>query len=243
MMKETFCLLTACIEPPAHLPFNQLKDPTIRRTHYIKALNFYLNHKYLKIVFCENSGHDLTPYFEREIDNGQLEILTFQGNNYPLELGKGMGEFNCINHAMNHSAFIAKSAFVFKITGRYIVKNFEQFVRQAQKQTELWALADLDSRRQYADARFFGLRKEFLSEYLKPNVQSLNDSKGYYFEHLLFRGISSAIEHGKKIDIFNGSPRIIGIAGSMNQPYKSSQFRHLIKQIKGRIRYRQFHAE
>ncbi|RYZ23735.1 MAG: hypothetical protein EOO10_20840 [Chitinophagaceae bacterium] len=63
------------------------------------------------MLFVENSGADVSPLFQEEINNGRLEVITFIGNNYDRKLGKGYGEIRIIEKALNDSCFLKNADF------------------------------------------------------------------------------------------------------------------------------------
>ena len=241
MRPEIVCLLTGCIKPRSDLPFTYLKNPEIRKEQYVNAIRYQLDHYKYPLVFAENSEYDLSPVFEKEIRAGRIEMITFNGNSYPAQLGKGVGEYNCVNYALKHSRFIHENSFVFKITGRYQIQNLERFITQAQRIHDLYLFTDTDFSRKFSDSRCFGFKPAFATDYLKSCIDQLDEYKGVYFEHIMFRALLSAMSDGNVIDLFNGALRIIGVAGSMNQPYLSGSVRHIIRDIKKRFKYWHFH--
>ena len=61
-------------------------------SEYKQALAFYCQSGLFdRICFCENSGEDLGPL--RETGGSPVELLTFDGLNYPPSYGKAYGEF------------------------------------------------------------------------------------------------------------------------------------------------------
>ena len=72
-------LLTGCINPNG-MAFTALSNLEERKRQYINAIRYYLSNTNFQIVFCENSGTDISPLFQRGIDSGRMEYLTFNGN-------------------------------------------------------------------------------------------------------------------------------------------------------------------
>lgn len=129
--KAPILLLTACVNPGG-MSFTVLQDPDVRMQQYAGALRYYIANTDLRIVFCENTGYDMSDRFAREISDGRLECLTFEGNNYNRSLGKGYGEALIIRHALHNSLFINDSdGYIIKITGRIIVENITDIIRYA----------------------------------------------------------------------------------------------------------------
>ena len=58
----------------------------------------------------------------------EFEWISFQGNTTKTqEKGKGYGEGEIIEYAINHSQLLAKSKMLMKLTGRFYVKNMTLF--------------------------------------------------------------------------------------------------------------------
>lgn len=180
---KTCILLTACISPNG-MAQTALQDMTQRQTQYLKAIRFYLQKTGLPVVFVENSGHDISCFFPKEIAEHRLEVLTFDGNNYDKTLGKGYGEALIIDYAINHSNFIAHCNSVIKITGRLLVKNINYIINDSKLFNKAEVIASYACPG-FLDSRVFIATKPFFITRFLPNVSKLNDSNGFYFEHLL----------------------------------------------------------
>ena len=59
-------LLTGTVNPQ-NKHFTALTDADRRRNDYIETIRHYLQSYPYPVVFSENSGEDLSPYFESEI--------------------------------------------------------------------------------------------------------------------------------------------------------------------------------
>lgn len=135
--RPNILVMTATITPPASVPFLARNEPHLRLKDYEESLNFYLplvNQCISSIVFAENSYSDISSLqniVERAGLNKQVEFLVFEGLDYPPSYGRAYGEFKLIDYAMEHSQIIksqGKEAIIWKVTGRYIVKNLCQII-------------------------------------------------------------------------------------------------------------------
>jgi hypothetical protein len=113
-------------------------DPTIRLLDYEAALAFYLRllgSGLDSIVFAENSNSNIASLRELADRSGcrdRVEFIVFDGLDHPPACGRGYGEFKLVDHAMRHSRFVARAggaATVWKVTGRYLVRNLAQIIR------------------------------------------------------------------------------------------------------------------
>ena len=130
-------LLTATITPKSGVPNLQRIDPRQRLRDYEKAFSFYLlllNQYCDAIIFAENSNSDVSSLKKLAIDKGlsdQVEFLVFDGLDYPSHYDRGYGEFKLVDYAMANSQVLIeqdKRSVIWKITGRYIVKNIHQII-------------------------------------------------------------------------------------------------------------------
>ncbi len=109
-------------------------DPIERLKTYIKSIEKWVhNSKKIKIVVVENSGYTFDEL--KKYTSNRFEILTFNENTLPEAKhlvkcdSKGASELFSINYAINHSKNI-KDDFIIKITGRYFIPDFEEYLSQ-----------------------------------------------------------------------------------------------------------------
>lgn len=136
-MKKNILLLTSTIKPNPDQPELNLTDPNDRLEDYKRALDFY---SYLlgrgvvdNIVFVDNSGFDLKILSE-QFKSNDIEWISFYGLDYPGHYHRGYGEFKLIDYAFKNSDTlqnIKDNDAVWKITGRYVVRNLKNFIRMA----------------------------------------------------------------------------------------------------------------
>jgi hypothetical protein len=217
--------------------FTTLTDKVARRNSYIETIQYYLKHYLYPIVFVENSNEDISSEFSDAILHNRLEVLTFNGNNYPNHLGKGLGEMRCIEHGIIHSRLITANSFVFKITGRYVIENFNCFTNILEAKPEVELIADLTNNFKFSAAAIFGFKPFFASTYLFKNALLLNDSNGYFFEHALAKAVLEAVANNINFHIFKHYPKIKALSGTTGKPYKISFFWRLPRVLKYIIRY------
>lgn len=214
-------LLTGCINPNG-MTMTALSNQEERKKQYVEAIHFYLSNTSFPIVFSENSGTDISLYFKKEIKSGRLEYLSFSGNQNK-EKGKGYGECEIIQYALNNSKIIhfAKDKRIAKITGRLIIRNIKSIVRLHSllfpKNTVFCAInSDLS----FPDSRFVIAPECFYHTFLKSK-EIIDDLQGYYFEHAL----RDTIRKEKQIPYspFLLMPQIEGMSGSNGEIYKKEK--------------------
>lgn len=210
-------LLTGCINPNG-MSYTTLSNIEERRNQYIEAINYYLSNTKYPIVFTENSGIDLSNLFSDAILSGRMEYFTFNGNQ-DKERGKGYGECEIIQYAMDHSKKIRSNnnQRIVKITGRLIVKNIKAICRLHTslfpKQT---VFCSMNSDLSFSDSRFIIAPSAFIYSFLQTK-EKINDFKGYYFEHAL----CDILKEEKEVTYspFFIYPQIIGMSGSTGKLY------------------------
>lgn len=210
-------LLTGCINPDG-MTYTFLDDKEKRKEQYVNAIRFYLSNTHYPIVFVENSGTDISHLFTDYIRSGRMECLTFQGNE-DKERGKGYGECNIIEYALNNSLIIrsSKKQRIAKITGRLIIRNVSTVMRWHTLLTPYrTTICSMNSDLSFPDSRFIIASKEFYCEFLKLK-ECVDDSKGNYFEHALCDTIKRR-KHFSYCPYFI-MPEIVGISGSTGEQY------------------------
>lgn len=189
-MKNTVLLLTACVNPNG-MKYTLLQDKEERKRQYIKAVKYYVEKTSFRIVFCENSGEDLTELAET-IANNDIEILSFYGNDYDKSLGKGFGEYGIVQYAFQNSKYIKEAKTVVKVTGRLIVNNLAEVIKLHNKLfffPKRYVYVEANDPKAF-DSRCIVASKEFFLDYFFSSNNPINDSVGYYFEHYLYDSIN-----------------------------------------------------
>lgn len=143
-MPRNVLLMSATITPLPGIPVLARTDPKVRLQDYQASLAFYsglLGGCFDAIVFAENSNSDISPLIaastkRRHFD--KLEFISFYGLDYDPKYGRGYGEFRLVDHAMSTSKLLRSDDVVWKVTGRYIVKNIERIVASRPPASDLY---------------------------------------------------------------------------------------------------------
>jgi len=210
--------------------FTNLQDSKIREQQYREAINFYLYNTKYKIVFCNNSGEDISLKFKDNSD--RIEFLSFNGNNYNKNLGKGYGEFFILQYAFQNSEFIKRASYVIKITGRLIIENISLIPKINDiilgfPHNKIYLSIDTDSK--FVDSRCIIASKYFFDLFLVNNI--VNDSQGYFFEHMLL-DIINEYRNQFLISDFCVNLRYCGVSGTSGNYYTliyKSMYQNLIE--------------
>ena len=217
MKRRYIILLTACVNP-CGMPFTVLNDKSERLRQYREALDFYLRETTLPIVFCENTLCDFSEDYKEHITAGRLEYITFDGNNFDKSKGKGYGEALIMEEAFRISKLLGQCDFVVKITGRLIVRNISQLVKDNRRMITD-TIQTFYPHDNMTDSRLVILPKSFCHKDFLAKKNSINDTQGYFFEHLLYDTI---ISRKKYVFVpFLHVPLIDGMSGSTGNLYNS----------------------
>ena len=214
-------LLTGCINPNG-MTMTALSNQEERKKQYVEAIHFYLSNTRYPIVFSENSGTDISHLFKKEIQSGRLEYLSFSGNQNK-EKGKGYGECEIIQYALNNSKIIhfAKDKRIAKITGRLIIRNINSIARVHSilfpKNSVFCAI---NSNLSFPDSRFIIAPECFYQTFLKSK-EAINDTQGYFFEHALCDTIKKEKQY--PYSPFLLIPQIEGMSGSSGEIYQKEK--------------------
>jgi len=231
MRNQTILVMTATITPPADAALLARHQPELRRGDYEVALKHNLNALregvFDTVIFAENSNSDVTSLQDIVKQAGLTErvtFLSFYGLDYPSEYSRGYGEFLLLDRVMASPQMRGEepNCVVWKVTGRYRVKNIAQLVQNAPRPFDFYChcrnhpmrLVDqyvLAWRAGAYEAHLKGLYKHFTaSEAKKSSEQIMRDLLD--IGHL--RGM-------KVIPRFSHPPVIEGVRGWDGQEYSS----------------------
>lgn len=177
--------MTATITPPAGVPALARTDPVQRLEDYCAALAFYLglpDTAVDRVVLAENSDTDLGP-LERVADRHrgakQVELVGFDGLDYPVEHGRAVGEVKLIDTALSRSRLLrdlGDDGVFWKVTGRLRFKNLPKLVAGAPAAPRLYA----DFRRHprpWVDLRVFASTPAAFRELILARVDLLRQDE------------------------------------------------------------------
>lgn len=143
-MSKHIILLTSTIRPKPNQTNLTLTDPLERLKDYRTALEFYQRQLELKVldrvIYVDNSGYDLKALSDA-FSHPNIEWISFNGLDYPTHYHRGYGEFKLINYAFENSPtlrILNSSDRVWKVTGRYIIKNISTVIRTSPKNYDLY---------------------------------------------------------------------------------------------------------
>ena len=106
-------------------------NPQERINTYLTSINKWLNNTDFNILVVDNSGYTF-PEFE---ENDRFQVISFKENELPQarylldNKSKGASELFAINYAFNNCKFKEKSKYIIKITGRYFIPYFKEYIQ------------------------------------------------------------------------------------------------------------------
>lgn len=236
-MKQCIIFLTGCIDPGG-MHMTVLTDTEKRKAQYVNAIRFYIRSAGVPVLFVENSGNDISSEFPDEIERKQLEIVTFNGNDYDKKKGKGYGEMLIIEEAIRSSALFNQADFIFKATGRYKVLNISSFLEAFHnKLSDAFFMVNLKPDLSLGDSRFFGAQPAFFEHFLVKYREQLDDQKQVYFETAIAYAVHEAVLSGKKYASLPHYPRYSAESGTGGGIYNDSWSRWIVKEILLQFQY------
>lgn len=234
MDEKNYCVLLTASINPIGVSFLKRNDCQQRENDYIISLSNWLKHKKTKIVFCENSGYDLSK-IKNTIENSghtNLEILQFCGNEKAATLGKGYSEVIIIEYALANSRAINDSTYILKVSGRNYIENFYQYEKWLDNKKEAFINVNLSKNLSFADSRFFGFKKEFFQRYLLEYKKYINDFENVFIEHALANATLQAIIDGNIWEPLPYLPRLNGFSGSSGYKIRQQFHRYIRSEVR-----------
>jgi hypothetical protein len=232
---EQILLLTATINPLRGIDNLRHIDPDARLREYAKALAFYLSQMKAneRLVFCENSGSDLSELQKVVAEHGaqeRVEFLSFFGNDFPPSNGRGYGEFKLIQYAMENSRFIRHSSptetAIWKITGRYIVSNLRYIIDSAPGDFKVYCNYRDYPKKGWMDLYLVAWTPEGWNHYLDQVYHELIDSPDglVVAEHMVRRRLDARGFKGPCR--LRATPELVGVRGADAKGYHSGKNRY-----------------
>jgi hypothetical protein len=227
-------LITTCIIPTdCNI---RLVDPNKRLFHTIEAIEYWSTvGSNIRIIVCDGSNFNYSEILRIKFPNVEIEFLHFQTSEISTKLkGKGFGEGEIINFALENSIILMKSESFIKCTGKLWIENIMQMVDNYRSPLSINAHFDhifsLKSiKLRYLDTRFYIVNKNFYKQYLSNAHLECNSSEGINLEHIF---LEIMINLNEKYFIFKKNPIIQGVGGGSGEYYKNN----LKRRLKGNLK-------
>jgi hypothetical protein len=181
-------LVTSCVYVSA--PFVGLSNAESRIELTLAAIERWLQtEKSLKIVICDGSGYDFARDVFERFPEAAIECVAFKNNtDLVADYGKGFGEGEIVEYALEHSRHLSQSEHFAKCTSKLWVTNFTAILKTwndvfqcdvgFDNVTSIVSIRPLE-----VDTRFYIVRKDFYIDTFKDAHKSVRDREGYYLEH------------------------------------------------------------
>jgi hypothetical protein len=231
-------LMTATITPISGERFLSRTDPAIRLKDYENALIFYsslIGKQLDSIVFVENSNSDITTLKKLVEDRNlqsKVEFIVFNGLDYPAKYSRAYGEFKLIDYGVENSKTIQSAGdnlVVWKVTGRYIVKNLDQIIRHQPRRFDLYCNFRKIPK-PWTDMFLLAWTAkgyESCIQGLYPQLKTDYDAEFKHPEEMFIEILQGMSKDVKIFRRFKQTPRIDGVKGADNQNYLKG--RNLLK--------------
>jgi len=235
-MSGDFCVLLTCTIDVRGVAFMERASIDDRFDDYVQAFQLWLDSPNAQnIIFVENSGYDLRVFREMAAaaHNKSVEFVSFDGQNFDRDLGKGYGEMIALKQVLSDSNLLKSIGKFIKVNGRYYVPQLNEVSQLWDSETEV--ICDFTKNLTWSDSRVFGGSRSFLETYLLPELALVNDTGGRYFEHALAFAAHSAMAAGGGWKLCPPVP-IVGISGTDNAVYKRSKIKERLRLALYKIR-------
>lgn len=170
------------------------------------------------VVVCDGSGVDLGAHATRTLSNGgalTCEYLSFQNDTNAVRAnGKGFGEGEIVNYALEHSQVLRAASKFAKCTGKLWVENHASCISHFNGIAAFNILGHF----QAIDTRFYIVDKSFYLNRLATAYRDVRDGDGFYLEHAFKKALSTL--KPSEFVMFP-TPRLTGISGSTGTVYNS----------------------
>lgn len=221
-MNRRILLITSTILPEAGVHALVHTDPSLRLAEYRKALKFYsqliVDEVVDKIVYVDNSGYDLSILASEPIVKNisdHIEFVSYRANVEVKNNNRLFLELNLIEQAFARSALLQlyQEAIVWKVTGRYLIRNIGKIITLSQASKDCEFLVNL---RSYPypviDFYLFGFLPKTYRQVISSNLHIYEGPKDG--EILLRKAIDEFIRSGGKASArFPVVPRLTGVRG------------------------------
>lgn len=226
-------LVTGAITPQKGVSDIVISETNERQKQYLDALEKCLNTKGIdKIVYCDNSNPDKILFVDllKKADElgKKLEILLFRGNDELAgKKGKGYGEGEITEYAINNSKLLSDDTYFCKLTGRLYVDNLSRIVKCLNKQ-RCYINYPNKTIPNICDTRFYAMPIGMYNDLFSKAYLKVDDITGYFLEHA-FRDV---IKENNLITYnFPKYPRYRGLSASTGAVYTYKWYKCIFKDI------------
>ena len=204
----------------------KLNNPELRLKHTIECIS-----EWSKInpegsyVICDGSNYNFSDILLSKFPKLKIEPLFFLNDQKRIRKhGKGYGEIEIINYAIEQSKILNQSDSFVKCTGKLWVSNYHECLAQWNDKflgtahfKDVFSLRKLSI--DYLDTRFYISKKAFFQNNFKESHLNLGGEIGLSIEDEFLRIL---LTKNEKRFLFNIPPIINGVGGGSGKYYKSN---------------------
>ncbi len=228
-MKEEFdftLVMTASVNPNGMQGISK-ESTENREVQYIQTLSFYAQNPHItKILFVENSAHDLS-HIKASIPNPEkVTFLSLDENNYPRAWGKGYGEFLLMDRVYDYLTAQSEDGIIVKVTGRFPILNIDTMLKEFARRKALRLAIDIKDHPIYdwlrlgwsghgARTILYAVTYSFYREHIYGRYRQI-PSVYVDCETMMFKVVKETMREKGVYHRFKHEPRLSGFAGGLN---------------------------
>ena len=219
---QTAVLITTANNPPDGIPFLEMRSAAERRIAAKGALYFWVSQGVQKIILADATGSNLLSKSEvKEICllGASCEQISYEQNSDEVaSKGKGYGEGQLIQFALDNSRLLTDEEYFFKSTGKTYVRNFHDIydlICEAKAASLFWKyLGDGTSTKPWAECKFYFSSREFANKHLINAYSQSDDFERGACEYFIFQMLNRTLRTVNAL-----RPQISGFAGGTGMQY------------------------
>lgn len=211
---------------PENMIYTQRSNAEVRLADYITAFTkwlHYMEHNDLhRLIFCENSGYDISPLkaIVKPSIQESVSFIQTSDNGESVHRGKGHGEARMLERVVSEYPGLLQGAdYIVKVTGRLFVPNLLRLIRPSTEIDMISAGIHRDTRGLYVDSRIFALKPEAFGRVFQQFSDDVDDTIGVYFERVLATRVVNLGHSGYSWTAFNELPYFRGVSGSSGRKF------------------------
>jgi len=229
-------LVTGTVFPDEKTPYLFIKNSDERLEQYKNSLLWFIKETIIdNIVFCDNSlcsAEQFSDISDLAKSKGKkFEFISFSGNkSMVLEKGKGYGEGEIIQYALNNSVLMKDTDYFIKVTGRLKIINFDKILRKLKPNGFYINMFN----KVRVDTRLYAISKSMYLNFFIHAYEKVNDHEGYYLEHSFTDVIRNNTIPCRNFPYY---PQFDGVSGSTGKQYNEKPINAVYKNILSRINF------
>ena len=168
----------------------------------------------------------------------RIAFISFPGLGYPLEYGRGYGEFSMVDYVMQNSALVRELPLqgnIWKITGRYLLQNLTELIDT--KPADAAIYCNCRNRPEYwVDLYVLSWTQEAYKKLLANICERIKEGSDRTSSEKKFRAVLDQTNAGVRIHKrFKRVPNLHGFRGLDNKGYADMGTKFRIRQIAVRL--------